>query len=91
MARLLFQLPRECRVYRKVAPNAQWGWQEILANRANYFLETLIWMKTKDATKKIPRNRPTPFVPDFMGGNVAKDTEAHTVDEIKEILARPRR
>lgn len=92
---MLFQLPRECRVYAKLAPASQWGWNEILANKTNYLLETLIWMKTKDAYKKPPQNRPKQFTPEFMdqpniGEPVDKDTEAHTPDEIRDILARPR-
>lgn len=94
MARLLFQLPRECRVFAQVAPATQWGWSEILANKANYLLETLAWMKTKDATKKFPQHKPKPFVPDFMPsspeGEMNRDVEAHTIDEIREILAKPR-
>jgi hypothetical protein len=51
-------------------------------------------MKTKDATKKPPKNRPKIFTPDFMpqpqDGEAVKDTEAHTTDEIRDILAKPR-
>lgn len=48
-------------------------------------------MKTKDATKKSPRNKPKPFLPDFMDQPKAnKEAVAHTVDDIREILARPR-
>lgn len=91
-ARLLFQLPRQCRVYAKEVPATQWGWAEILANKTNYLLETLVWMKTKDATKKPPQNRPQLFMPEFMEQPQVdnKDTEAHTTDEIRELLAKPR-
>lgn len=87
----MFQLPRECRVFAKVAPAAQWGWDQILANKTNYLLEMLVWMKTKDAQKKQPQNRPQPFVPEFLQGETLDaDTEAHTTEEITEILAQPR-
>lgn len=82
-------------MFAKIQPATQWGWSEILANKANYLLETLVWMKTKDATRKPPQNRPKPYMPDFMPqpkgeDQVAEGTEAHTTDDIKEILARPR-
>jgi len=94
-ARLLFQLPRECRTYAKLAPASQWGWSEIMANKMVYLLETLVWMKTKDATKKPPQNRPKPFIPDFMAQPKTETDpneaiEAHTTDDIKDILSRPR-
>lgn len=90
-ARLMFQLPRECRVFAKIAPASQWGWNEIMLNKLTYLAELLVWMKTKDATKKSPRNKPKPFVPDFMDqGKATKETDARSVDEIRDILARPR-
>lgn len=55
-----------------------------------YLLELLVWMNTKDARRKLPQNKPKPFVPEFMGGQVAKEAEAHTVDEVKDILNMPR-
>lgn len=89
-ARLLFQLPRDCRVFTAISPANQWGWSEVLTNKMTYLLELLVWMKTKDAQKKLPQHKPTPFVPEFMGGDVAKDSEAHEVEDIKAILAKPR-
>jgi len=59
-----------------------------------HLLETLVWSKSKDATKKIPQHKPVLFMPDFMVGladeGIRKDTVAADVDTIKEILARPR-
>lgn len=89
-ARLLFQLPRECRVYTAVQPAAQWGWMEQLTNKQNYLLELLVWMKTKDARKQSPQSKPKPFIPDFMGGQVGKDTEALDIDDVKALLEKPR-
>lgn len=88
---MLFQLPRTCRVFTKIEPSAQWGWSELLANKANYLLEVLAWQKTKDATKKSPRHRPKPFVPDFMKpkgaeAEINNGAESHTTDEIDKML-----
>lgn len=52
-------------------------------------------MKTKDATKKPPQNRPKPYIPDFMpqqnsDDQVGEGAEIHTTDDIKEILNKPR-
>jgi len=91
----MFQLPRECRVFAAIQPGAQWGWNETLANKTNYLLELLVWMKTKDASKKVPRNKPKPFMPDFMKGTappseINKEAEAQTTDDIRDILSKPR-
>lgn len=74
-------------------PALQWGWSEVLQNKMVYLLETLVWMKTKDAAKKPPRNQPKLFVPDFMpqpGSEISKGVEVHTTDDIRDILAKPR-
>lgn len=95
-ARLLFQLPRQSRVYCKLHPANQWGWQEIFANKTNYLLEVLAWQKTKDAQKRVPTQAPKLFVPDFMKNmeatrEINRDSVVQDVDNIKAILARPRR
>ena len=75
-------------------PALQWGWSEVLQNKMVYLLETLVWMKTKDATKKPPRNQPKLFVPDFMprqgSSEISREAEVHTTDEIDAILAKRR-
>jgi len=68
----------------------------VLINKSNYLLEVLGWQKTKDAQKKMPSKVPKPFLPEFMKNAVqqeavGRDATAKTVDEIKEILARPRK
>lgn len=78
-----------------LSPANQWGWNEIFANKATYLLELLVWSKSKDATKRVPRNKPKPFVPDFLKRPVEpslinKDSELHTVDEVRSILDMPR-
>lgn len=94
----MFQLPRDCRLFTKINPAAQWGWMEMFANKANYLLELKLWQDTpvkkgqKDAHN---RRKPKPFVPEFMRSKettsaINKDSAKHTVDDIKSILALPR-
>lgn len=91
-ARLMYLLPKTCRLFTVINPAVQWGWREVLANRANYLLEVLIWQNANEGVKKHKQTaKPPPFVPDFMKGvEVAPDAEKHTVDDIKAILAKPR-
>ena len=82
-------------MFRQYRPEAQWGWKELFLNRIMYSLDTLVWMKTKDAQKKAPLHRPKLFTPSFMPqhsepGQISKGAEVHTVDEIKDLLSRPR-
>ena len=91
----MFQLPQTCRLFTKLQPAVQWGWSEILANKMVYLLDTLVWMKTKDAQKKVPKNRPRIFMPDFMPqqspeGEISKDAVVHTTDDIRALLEKPR-
>lgn len=87
----MFQLPKDCRVYCAINPALQWGWPEVLANKTNYLLEILAWQKTRDGQRKRPTQKPKIFVPEFMqSGEVGKEAEAHSVDDIKAILAMPR-
>lgn len=94
----MFQLPRQCRVFAALNPASQWGWVEQFANRANYLLELKLWQDTpikKGERAMHNRRKPKPYVPDFMKGElpvseINKDSEKHTVDDIKSILALPR-
>ena len=64
-----------------------------------YMLEILAWQNTKDAAKNNPTNTPQlDWLPDYMqklmnkGGNRNVLTEdAYDIDELKDILARPRK
>lgn len=95
---MLFQLPRECRVFAAINPAAQWGWNEMFGNKTNYLLELLLWQNTpvkKGQKEAHNRRKPKPFIPDFMKGKqpesaINKGSEKHTVDDIKSILALPR-
>jgi hypothetical protein len=96
---LLFQLPRECRVYTALDPSAQWGWSEIFANKTNYLLELLVWQNGTPSTKgKLAahkRKQPKPFMPDFMkpkqSSEISKEADdTMTVDDVKSWLSVPR-
>lgn len=92
----MFQLPRQGRLFVKIDPTNQWGWPEVLLNKLNYNVEILAWQNTKDATKKPPRNAPKLFVPEFMHSiqgarAMSKEAVVHDVDDVKAILARPRK
>ena len=94
-ARLLFQLPQRARIFKKLQPANNWGWDEVLANQMVYLLNVIAWQSTKDAQKKFPLKAPKPFVPDFMrdmekSKEINKDIEAHDIDELNELLSRPR-
>lgn len=87
----MYQLPMKSRLFNKLYPETQWGWDEILANNTNYLLEMLLWAKTEDATKKVPQHRPEPFVPDFMPKKKKeKESVAMDIDDIEAYLTRPR-
>ena len=94
-ARLLFQLPRDCRVYTKIDPAVQWGWQEAFLNKTNHLLELLLWQNAtpskKGAQAGHKRKQPKPFVPDFMKAKepkkgVAKGLVSGTIEDIEKIL-----
>lgn len=78
-------------------PANEWGWREVLLNNIQYSLEVLIWQNSNEGVKKAKQTpQPKPFLPPFMRDLQAeralnKDTVKHTVDDIKEILARPRK
>lgn len=79
-----------------IKPSNQWGWAEILANKTNYYLETLAWHNTEDGQSKTPKNQPKLFVPEFMEELLAsqnKDSQydAKDIDDIKDILNKPRK
>lgn len=96
-ARLLLQLPQNCRVFCAINPAAQWGWPETLANKTNYLLEILAWQNSFNPKKKQEHaaKKPKIFDPFSMVDKEKqkqqnKDNEVHTVDDIKTILSLPR-
>lgn len=88
----MFQLPRDCRLFMKLQPAVQWGWNEVLQNKISYLLELLLWQNSPRKKGKRNPPKPKPWQPDFMKtpSEISKEAEVHTVDEIKDILARPR-
>ena len=64
----------------------------MLLNKANYLLELILWSRTEDATKKHPMYKPEPFIPPFSKQEDKKVSEydARPIDEIKDILTKPR-
>lgn len=96
-ARLMYQLPKTSRLFSAINPAMQWGWREILANKANYLLDTIIWQNSNEGVKKHKQTpHPKIFVPDFMkkamgDEGIKKDTVALDVDEVKHLLSRPRK
>jgi hypothetical protein len=96
---LLFQLPRDSRVFTALNPSAQWGWDQIFANKTNYLLELLVWQNATPSSKgKLAahkRRQPKLFIPDFMKPQREpkkknKDTATMTVDDVKSWLSAPR-
>ena len=93
-------MPRECRTYAALNPAAQWGWVESLTNKTNYLLELIAWQNSTPSTKAKKaahdRQKPKPYVPDFMKvdkepeGAINKDVEQMPVDDVKSWLAVPR-
>lgn len=65
----------------------------MLLNYIWHELRVIAWQKTEDATKKHPQNYPELWLPDFMEElkpKKEKEAEVHDLDEIKDILSRPR-
>lgn len=68
-------------------------------NNAVHLLEVLSWQNAtpnkKGQLAAHNAKKPKPFVPDFMKGavdesGINKESEKHTVEDIKAILAQPR-
>jgi hypothetical protein len=65
-ARLALQLPRTSRYITKIDPSIAWGWPELFSMVQTHSLRMLVWSKTKDATKKNPKDRPEWIGPKFI-------------------------
>lgn len=92
----MFQLPIKCRLFAKLRPATQWGWDEVLANKTNFLLETIIWQNSTPSEKgkraKHKQNKPKPFIPEFMKqpSEISAGAEPHTTDDIRNILSKKR-
>lgn len=93
-ARLMFQLPETSRVKLKVQPANTWGWSEMLLNKISYQLDLLAWQNTEDAANHRTDSAPTMYIPPFLEAThtnaMDPEQEAHTTDEIADILRQPR-
>lgn len=85
-------------VYRAMNPDTwRWGIPEHLAAMQVDLLRWLQWSKTKDATRKPPRNMPKPIPRPGVeekqkaANDRFKDVEAVPLDELKRRLAKPRK
>lgn len=85
-------------MFKRVQPATEWGYQDIFMNKMVWLLETLVWQKAYDPKKKSQHlaNKPKLYVPEFMrkamdAEGIQKDTVSLDVDEVKELLARPRK
>ncbi len=96
----MWQLPRESRVFNKLQPQTQWGWQEVFLNKIVFYLETIAWQNATPSEKGKKAHhkslQPKLFVPDFMpqqpgSGDVNKGLVAADTDTIKDLLARKRK
>lgn len=65
-ARLALQLPRTSRYITKIDPSIAWGWPELFQMIQTHSLRQLVWSKTKDASKKNPKNAPEMIGPKYI-------------------------
>jgi len=66
LARLAIQLPHNSRYIMKIDPTLAWGWSDLFAMIQAHSLRQLVWTKTKDATKKTPKNAPEMIGPQYI-------------------------
>lgn len=66
LSRLALQLPRTSRYITKIDPTIAWGWPELFAMIQTHSLRQLVWSKTKDAAKKVPKNPPQMIGPQYI-------------------------
>lgn len=65
-ARLAIQLPKDSRFVTKLDPALSFGWPEFFSMLQTQSLRQLVWTKTKDAHKKVPKNAPEMIGPDYI-------------------------
>jgi len=92
-------LPRESRVFKKLEPATEWGYDQIFLNQIVWLLETVVWQNATPSKKaeqaRHKTQKPALFTPEFMKKSgvvegIKKDTVAADVDTIKDLLSRPR-
>lgn len=91
-ARLLFQLPRSCRIFSIIEPGNQWGWSEVLLNKIEYALQVIAWQNANEGVAKSKQTpQPDIFKPDFIKNKSDDpDVEQYDIDSIKRLLLKPR-
>ncbi len=94
-SRLLFQLPQDSRIFRALQPANNWGWEEVLLNKANYLLDVLVWQQSNKGVKKTKQTKkPELFKPEFMKDEsqlvAKKELTSYETTEIDSILSKPR-
>lgn len=75
---------------RQLVPASEWGWLEVLLNRACYLLSVLVWQNSEDGHKG--KHQPTPFEPPFIKKQRLNNNgvEPKSIDDIKQFLSAPR-
>lgn len=100
-SRLACQLPRQSRVLVAMDQSNLWSNGDIELIQIANGIETIKWQLANQGRKKGRTSPPKPYIPDELK-TLAKrvqrektaksqDLEPHTIDEMKRILARPRR
>ena len=79
-------LPRGSRTFTAINPEYSWEQSHYLLANIDYSLKLLVWAQTKDGQKN--RNRPKPITPPKRQED---KPSAHTVDEYRDLLSRPRK
>ena len=86
-------MPSESRIFRILDPANNWDWNEIFLNKIAYAIDVLVWQNGYDPKNKAQHeaNMPKLFVPEFIKINQKKNTNAKPVEDIKDILSKPRK
>ena len=95
-ARLLFQLPKDCRTYVKIEPSNQWSWDSEMLRHIMLWTHTLVWQKAAPSKKgevnRWKKSQPELFYPPFMEkpDSKPKDQVTMDIDDLKDMLTKPR-
>lgn len=87
-ADLLVELPGNSRIKRIYGGDGIWDFDRVLAALVVDALNVLVWQRTKDGSKG--RNRPKPIAPQPKREGRHIGGKAMTIEQLNEILSRPR-
>ena len=100
-SRLACQLPRQSRVLIAMDQANLWSNSDIELIQIANGIETIKWQLANQGRKKGRTSPPKPYIPDELEAlakraqrektTKSQDLEPHTIDEMKQILARPRK